>query len=605
MSLLKRMGTGIPGLTYKVTDQWMRRSIATGLILIMLVSALFYYVQNTISDIESAFPVKILKHVEDVDGFLNGFSKILIDLEFAEHEALGSQSVVLDKSLKAITDIKTAFLAKASSNEIYDIIHVSGVSELGSMMIRNLSAAETMLSGQNSGDLIDVLASIRRQIEKTRATALKLRGSVSYIGMSSLKVQIEKFEILRIGMSIVLSLIILLTCAIIYSLFRRYQASLLLAENESRHRRMFENATEGIFQIDTNARFIGGNPALANSLGYSNSEELMSNIGDVRSEIYLNRQTADTHFMLLSKGQFLIDRIHRWKRKDGSTIWGAINAHVVRDDQGNVQYYEGTFTDMTARVEAELDLKKAKEAAEMANRAKSEFLANMSHELRTPLNAIIGFSEILRSEAFGKLGHENYKEYSVDIHSAGEHLLHVINDVLDVAKIEAGQLDLNERSVSIQDVMASCFRMLSVRANEAEVILIADIPDNLPCIYADETRIKQIFVNLISNAIKFTGANGKVTVSAELCDDNSLCAKITDTGIGIAQEDIQRVLSRFGQVQTTYARTNEGTGLGLTLVQLIMDLHKGNFELDSVLDVGTTCTITFPAERTQRLAKAV
>ncbi len=207
----------------------------------------------------------------------------------------------------------------------------------------------------------------------------------------------------------------------------------------------------------------------------------------------------------------------------------------------------------------------------------------------------------MKSEAFGSLGHENYKEYAGDVHSAGEHLLKVINDILDVAKIEAGQIELKERDVRIENVVTASFRMLSVRADQAGVTLSKEIPEDFPTICADETRIKQVVVNLVSNAVKFTEAGGNVCFRAKIQPDGDLAIQVIDTGIGIAEEDLQRVLSRFGQVQSSYDRTNEGTGLGLTLVQLIAKLHGGSFDLESVLGVGTTCTVTFPQERVRSL----
>jgi len=179
--------------------------------------------------------------------------------------------------------------------------------------------------------------------------------------------------------------------------------------------------------------------------------------------------------------------------------------------------------------------------------------------------------------------------------------LKVINDILDVAKIEAGQMQLYERDVNIKDLVRSSIRMLAVRAMSAEVELLEDVADDLPTVFVDETRVKQILVNLISNAVKFTKAGGRVVVRVDLNNSGGLSLKVVDTGIGISEKDLHHVLSRFGQAQSTYARTNEGTGLGLTLVQLIVDLHGGTFDLQSVVDVGTTCIVEFPAERTTAL----
>lgn len=254
--------------------------------------------------------------------------------------------------------------------------------------------------------------------------------------------------------------------------------------------------------------------------------------------------------------------------------------------------------EVSRRKETEKQLLQTKEAAEIANRAKSQFLANMSHELRTPLNAIIGFSELMKSESFGSLGHPNYKIYSTDILASGRHLLGMINDVLDVAKVEAEQLKLAERQFDLSSVIQSCFRMLFIRAQEAGVTLVADLPDKMPGFLGDETRIKQIIVNLVSNSVKFTDKGGTVTVTVLVRADNGLDIIVKDTGIGIAEEDIPLILKSFGQVQNSYTRNTEGTGLGLTLVQILAKVHDAAFTLESEVDVGTICTVQFPPERT-------
>lgn len=259
---------------------------------------------------------------------------------------------------------------------------------------------------------------------------------------------------------------------------------------------------------------------------------------------------------------------------------------------------ERLSVEISRREETEKQLIKAKEEAEVANRSKSQFLANMSHELRTPLNAIIGFSELLKSESFGSLGHPNYKIYSTDILASGRHLLGMINDVLDVAKVEVEQLKLAERQFDLSSLVQSCFRMLSIRAQEAGVTLVADLPDKMPGFLGDETRIKQIIVNLVSNAVKFTDKGGTVTVTVLIRADNGLDIIVKDTGIGIAEEDIPLILKSFGQVQNSYTRNTEGTGLGLTLVQILAKVHDATFTLESEVDVGTICTVQFPPERT-------
>lgn len=604
MVFLKRYEAASASRDTKKTDKWLGRFIGLISFLALFAGGFFFYVQYTLTNIEEAFPIEKMQQVELVDTYLAKNADTQIALEKMAAKSSLERREIYQKLLHSFSGLRSEIQEKLSPWKISQVSSGVDVFSLLNWMNEDIKFLQEA-SERPDGVVDSVIGQTQQHLQSISGKAQLLRDNLSYIAMSGMGAQYQKVKSFRGGMLIVFSFIIILSLTLIYGFYRRHQVRAELEESELRHRRIFENATEGIFQTDLNGQLIEGNPALAHVLGYRNTDELLGHTTDIRDDIYLNRKTADDHFMLLSKGQYLIDQIHRWKRKDGTLVWGAVNAHAVYDDDGWVLYYEGTFSDMNARVEAELSLKKAKETAELANRAKSEFLANMSHELRTPLNAIIGFSEILRSESFGKLGHENYKEYSDDINSAGGHLLKVINDILDVAKIEAGQLQLYERKVSMQEIVSSCYRMLSVRADDADVTLETDIPANFVHMYADETRVKQIIVNLVSNAIKFTKPGGKVTIKAFLNEDNGVCVRIVDTGIGIAEKDLKRVLSRFGQVQTSYARTNEGTGLGLTLVQLIVELHKGTFELQSMPDVGTTCTVTFPAERTELLLKAV
>jgi signal transduction histidine kinase len=236
--------------------------------------------------------------------------------------------------------------------------------------------------------------------------------------------------------------------------------------------------------------------------------------------------------------------------------------------------------------------------AESANRAKTEFLANMSHELRTPLNAIIGFSEVIQNEIMGK-AHNNprYVDYARDIRQAGTHLLGVINDILDIAKIEAGQLDLREDVFQTGEALEVCVKMLADQASESGLQLLREGPDRLPSLWADEKKFMQIVINLLSNAIKFTPEGGKVTLTAEIEGDGSLKLTVSDTGIGIAADDLERAMAPFSQVDSAYCRTHEGTGLGLPISRALAELHGGTLVMESEPDVGTTVFVRFPSER--------
>ena len=239
----------------------------------------------------------------------------------------------------------------------------------------------------------------------------------------------------------------------------------------------------------------------------------------------------------------------------------------------------------------------SKQDVEVASRAKSQFLASMSHELRTPLNAILGFSEVMVSDDYGPRGTETFKEYAGLIHGSGEHLLELINDVLDVSKVEAGQLELHEEEIPVDKLMEACLRMVGDRAERGQLQLSPTVTGDLPCLWADERRAKQVLLNLLSNAVKFTPNGGAINTSAHLGDDGSLVITVSDTGIGMSPQELDIALRPFGQVDSSLARKFEGTGLGLHLAQELMKLHGGSLNIESEKGAGTTATMQFPADR--------
>ena len=230
--------------------------------------------------------------------------------------------------------------------------------------------------------------------------------------------------------------------------------------------------------------------------------------------------------------------------------------------------------------------------AEEANQSKSEFLANMSHELRTPLNAINGFSDIMKKELFGPLGDPRYAEYVSDILFSGQHLLSLINDILDMSKIEAGKMNLNTEAMQMNDMISQVIRIVRGRAEENRLKLVYD-EGILPEIEADARAVKQILLNLTTNAIKFTPEGGVVTVAVEP-KSAGLIVRVSDTGIGISKEDIERLAQPFEQIDSQHSRQHEGTGLGLALSKSLVELHGGNFTIESVVGQGTTVIFTLP-----------
>ena len=308
----------------------------------------------------------------------------------------------------------------------------------------------------------------------------------------------------------------------------------------------------------------------------------------------------------LQDGRWL--QISERRTAEGGVVMTAADITVIkRDDEArrrneaeltetvqSLKRSEAQAAELAGKYEAE------KIRAEGANKAKSEFLANMSHELRTPLNAINGFSEIMVGEMFGAMGDKRYKEYAQDILSSGQHLLALINDILDMSKIEAGKMNLRFEPMQLSDVVEDCVRLMRNRADAGGLSLEFDLPV-LPEIEADYRAIKQVILNLLSNALKFTPAGGQVRVGAEMRRDGAeerVRLVVRDTGIGISPEDLDRLARPFEQIENQHSKTQQGTGLGLALTKSLVELHHGLLELASEPGVGTTASVTLPTRHT-------
>ena len=263
---------------------------------------------------------------------------------------------------------------------------------------------------------------------------------------------------------------------------------------------------------------------------------------------------------------------------------------------------------MTAELEerkrVEAALRQANREAIQASRTKSEFLANISHELRTPLNAILGFSDILNRGLFGPLGNARYQDYAKDIHQSGRHLLDLINDILDISKIEARKTDLHETDVQTDQVARACLRMIGQHADAQSLELRLDVAADLPMLHADPRALKQILLNLLSNAAKFTPPGGRIELCVGLAEDGGMMLSVSDTGVGMAPEEIPLALEPFGQTQSSRLSDQEGTGLGLPLAKLLVELHGGRFQLSSRLGEGTMVAMQFPPHRTRPILPA-
>lgn len=358
---------------------------------------------------------------------------------------------------------------------------------------------------------------------------------------------------------------------------------------------MTENSIAGIFAYDADGQLVYCNKAALDLCSAGNPSGLRN----------------ESHPKVVPAGEknpvTLVDYLRRGPCAEelmlevvsGKVLPCLVSGGDVRDDDGATSLFFASVLDVTDMHAYRDRLEKQNIRLEAASRAKSDFLANMSHELRTPLNAIIGFSEVMTARLFGPLGDDKYTQYVEDIHASGVHLLSIISDMLDLSKIEADKAELYEQPVDLDDVIDSSLRIVAERAESGLVKLEADIAPNLPTLCADKRLIKQILLNLLSNAIKFTPEDGEVTLRVAR-DGDGVAIAVIDTGIGMDDEEIEKALSPFGQVESALTRQHEGTGLGLPLVKSFAELHGATVAVDSTKGVGTTVTVRFGADRILR-----
>ncbi len=393
----------------------------------------------------------------------------------------------------------------------------------------------------------------------------------------------------------------------------RRRAEEAFRESEERFRAVVDNSPAAILLKDRDRRYLLANKCWYEWFNPEGREIFGRTVYDFYDKPHADRVDAQDREVIESGS--VITREYQTTLADGRTLSTVLHKFPIRDTAGQIVAIGGIHSDMTERKQAEEELKKlneelekrvedrtreltlAKQLAETASRTKSEFLANMSHELRTPLNAIIGFSGTMKEKIFGPLANEKYEEYVEDIHDSGEHLLELINDVLDVSIIEAGKLELHEEAFDLATVAEAAVRLVKARSEKGRVRLSNKIRSDLPPLYGDERRVKQIMLNLLTNAIKFTPRNGDVTVDARVDSDGSLVIEITDTGIGMTADEIARATTPFGQVDTSLSRKYEGTGLGLPLAEALVEAHGAHLHIESKPNVGTTVTVRFPPER--------
>jgi len=400
---------------------------------------------------------------------------------------------------------------------------------------------------------------------------------------------------LLVGLVVLLGL---LCVFLLHQLALAREARLALMAAERDYHSLFDNAVDGIYRSSPAGRQLRANPALVRLNGYETEEEMLRSVSDIATEWYVEPgRRAEFMRELHENGEVrnFVSEIYRHKTRE--RIWVSENARLVRDAKGRPLFYEGSVRDITALKKAEEELLSARRGAEAANIAKSQLLANVSHELRTPLNAIIGFSEIMQAEMLGPLGEARYRDYAKDIRDSGLHLLSIINDLLDLSRIEAGRLELTEEAVSVAELFEAAGRFLRERADSAGLSLSVEAAGDTTAVRGDPRALRQVLLNLLSNAVKFTPAGGRVTLESALHGDGGVLFRIKDTGIGIAESDIARALEPFGLIESPLSRKYPGTGLGLPITRALVELHGGRLLIESKLGVGTTVTVHLPAER--------
>ena len=391
---------------------------------------------------------------------------------------------------------------------------------------------------------------------------------------------------------------------------RRARALAVAAQN--RLQDAIESVSDAFVLFDRHGRLVLWNEAFADAFGFADGHLKRGAMKDELNRIaslaikgaYASpTQRAGVREVELNDGRWL--QMSERFTSDGGTVVSAADITLIKQSeaarQKAAEWLQATVDQLEDSQASLSQLARKYEVAmvraEAANQAKSEFLANMSHELRTPLNAINGFSEIMAGEMFGPLGDPRYKGYAADILGSGQHLLSLINDILDMAKIEAGKLTLRYEDVRVKEVCQDAIRLMRGRAEEAELKISLEA-ENSPDIEADYRALKQVMVNLLSNAVKFTPAGGRITVSIQALADRVRVA-VADTGIGISAEDLPRLATPFEQVEGQHSKTTQGTGLGLALTKSLVELHGGELVMESELGVGTTISVVLPVRKAQ------
>lgn len=393
-------------------------------------------------------------------------------------------------------------------------------------------------------------------------------------------------------------LVVLAALSVVLPLLARMEENTRtrVTSDEVSYRAFFDHAVDGIFRTTPGGHYMAVNQALADIYGYPNPQALVAGLTDIGAQLYVDNARRDEFRALMQINDVVTDFVSEIYHRSGRRIWISENARAVRDQSGELICYEGSVEDVTEKIEQDRALRAALRQAEMANKMKASFLAAMSHELKTPLNAVLGFSEIIRDQVLGPVGQPAYRDYAGDIHKSGARLLAVINDVLDVSRLQGGLLTIDERPESLRDVLEQAIKLARYKTPDARKIEL-DLPDDVPALLVDPRRLSQAIGNLLANALKFTPEPGQVHITVRHPVDGSVLMMVEDGGIGMAEETIAAALEPFRQLDGSLARRFEGTGLGLYIAKALVELHGGSLKVKSAVGEGTTVTITLPSAR--------
>ncbi len=374
---------------------------------------------------------------------------------------------------------------------------------------------------------------------------------------------------------------------------RQAESALGAAETENRElKSILDAATDGVVTLDAEGRIVGANARAAALFGSADAGFAGRSLADLLAPE--SGHAARDYFERILRGTGILDNVLEVAARTSDERLVPLAMTLTRIGGDRIG---AVFRDITSRKQSDEELRNAKREVLRTASAKAEFLAKVSHEIRTPLNAMTGFAEVIMAERFGPIGNERYREYTKDIHAAGTHLVSMLNDLLDLSRIETGQLELSFANVNLNDLTQQCVGIMQPQANRARIIIRTSLTPGVPLVVADERSLRQIVLNLISNSIRFTGPGGQVIVSTVFTDSREAVLRVRDTGSGMSEKDIAAALEPFRQIATSGSWGSGGTGFGLPLTKALAEANRANFSIKSAPNAGTLVEVAFPPSR--------